>query len=135
MNAIDSEVWQDTCAWCGMDLPLTATANQKFCCPECRHAAGEEKRQAHNLTRRKVRARIREERERAPCPGCGAVIPAGAPLNKVYCSDPCQRRHYTALRTQRLREERLAARQARRDAREEQGQGAPCGLGSAKHLG
>lgn len=117
MKAIDADVWNDTCAWCGMDLPIDAPAHQKFCCAECRHAAGEERRQAWNLTRRKVRARIRQEKERKPCPGCGAAIQPDASITKVYCSDPCQRKHYTALRTIRWREERLAARQAARDAR------------------
>lgn len=119
MKAIDPDIWNDICAWCKMDLPIDAPVHQKFCCAECRHAAGEEARQAWSLKRRKVRAAIRSEKERKPCPGCGATIPRNAPLAKVYCCDPCQRKHYTALRTNRLREERLAKRQAQRDARKQ----------------
>lgn len=105
------EVWNDRCAHCGKDLPISAPARQRYCDRVCRDLG-------YAQTRFQRLPRFNEERRVArlaakcdrPCPECRGTIPASAPRHRKFCSERCLRLDNTRRYAAAASAERTAAK-------------------------
>ena len=83
----------DSCEWCGTELPPT---RPNYCSAWCAH------KHRHAMERE---AR-REARAGRTCLGCGGAIPLWRRTSAIYCTPECQRRHRHAAKSERRRQAR-----------------------------